>query len=30
MLQSAKIAMASPFASEKVLELKRIVRLEKE
>ena len=30
MLQSAKISMASPFASEKVLELKRIVRLEKE
>lgn len=30
MLKSAKIAMASPFASEKVLALKRIVRLEKE
>jgi hypothetical protein len=30
MLRSAKIAMASPFASEKVLALKRIVRLEKE
>ena len=30
MLESAKIAMASPFASEKVLALKRIVRLVKE